>query len=323
MFRRFLAATDVFILRGFDSRGFVPVNFPQDICMFQLDRKTFAAGLSYGKVSNGTSEQDQKPNTVSIFYRKDGKFMSIYEYESKTLSKIDCLATKDKGFVAVVNTITDYDVQNPDSVLEYGSFVIGVSLEPSGEPKVETFQKFALPNQNGVQMGTYGDNVYLVFSYNTNSTSPLNACTIYKLAGTNFNPLDDLPCQNTRQVEFFTVNHNLLMFIGNYRENNGTTKTFSSIMRYDLNLRKFTEHQKIFTNAIGAAKYFYLDHQHQRQHFLFVGNTFEVTELGTINYNVPSIIYKYVNGFFIPMQTLSLKHVQAVLPIIVSCAINF
>ena len=236
-----------------------------------------------------------------------------------SLVKIDCQATKDKGFVAVVESIPEYEAKNVDSLFEFGSFVISVTLETTGEPKVETFQKFALPNQNGVRMGTYGESIYLVFSYNTNSTSPLNACTIYKLAVKSFNPLDELPCQNTHQIDFFTVNHNLMVFIGNYRENNGTTKTFSSIMRYDLNIRKFTEHQKIFTNAIGVAKYFFLDHQDQRQHFLFVGNTFEINEFGAINYDVPSMIYKYVNGFFIPMQTLNLKQVRAVLPIIVIC----
>lgn len=289
--------------------------------MFQIDHKIFAAGLSYGKINNnGTSERAEEPNTISIFVRKSGKFLMIYEYKSRSLTKMDCQATKDKGFVAVVHTISDYDAKNPDSVLDYGSSVISVTLDPSGEPKVETFQKFSLPNQNGVQLGTYGDNTYLVFSYNTNSTSPLNACTIYKLAVTSFNPLDELPCQNTRQIEFFTVDHNLMVFIGNYLENNGSTKTFSSIMRYDLNLRKFFEHQKIRTNAIGVAKYYFLDHKDQRQHFLFIGNTFDINEFGVVNYDVPSMIYKYVNGFFIPMQTISVKHVQAVLPIIVSCA---
>lgn len=314
----FFTATDVFILKGFDSRGFVPINFPQDICMFQINRKIFAAGLSYGKVSNETSESIRKPNTISIFVRNDGKFLKIYEYQAISLAKMDCQATKDKGFVAVVNTISENDSKEPDSVLENGSFVISVTLDQYGEPKVETFQKFSLPNQNGVQMGTNGDNTYLVFSYNTNSTSPIKACTIYKLAVTSFNPLDDLPCQNTHQIEFFTVDHNLMVFIGNYRGNNGTTKTFSSILRYDLNLKKFVDHQKIFTNAIGVAKYFFLDHQEQRQHFLFIGNTFEINEFGVVNYDVPSMIYKYVNGFFIPMQTMSFKHVQAVLPIIVS-----
>lgn len=287
--------------------------------MFQINRKIFAVGLSYGKTNNETSNPEEKLKTLSIFVRTDSKvFMKIYEYRSKLLSKIDCQATKDKGLVAVVNTISDYDVKNPEKVLEYGSFVLSVSLEPSGEPRVETFQRFALSNQNGVRMESYGDNVYLIFSYNTNSTSKLNACTIYKLARTNFNPIDDLPCQNTREIEFFTVNHNLMVFIGNYRANNGTSKTFSSILRYDLNSRKFIENQKILTNAIGVAKYFFLDHQDQRQHFLFIGNTFEINEFGEFNYDVPSMIYKFVNGFFIPMQTINVKLVQAVLPLIVS-----
>jgi hypothetical protein len=114
----------------------------------------------------------------------------------------------------------------------------------------------------------------------------------------------------------------MMVLIGNYRENNGTTNAFSTIMRYDLNERRFVEHQKIFTNAITVGRYFYLDHREKRQHFLFIGNSFEINEFGAINYDVPSIIYKLVNQFFIPMQAMNVKHIQAVQPIVVSYAMS-
>ena len=82
--------------------------------------------------------------------------------------------------------------------------------------------------------------------------------------------------------------------------------------------RRFIEHQKIYTNAITVGKYFYLDHQSQRQHFLFIGNSFEIGAYGTINYDVLSIIYKWVDGFFIPLQTVNVKQVQAVSAVLVS-----
>lgn len=311
----FILAEDVYILKGFESQGFIPINFPQDLCMFQIDGKKFAAGLTYGKSVNGTTNARNKLN---IFFRENRKFTQIYEYESSFLTKMDCNAINGAGFVAVVNTVKNTDVSQPDQLVEIGSFIIRITLEGSGEPKVEVLQKIALLNQNGVSLWSRSDNLYLVFSYNTFMKSPLTICTVYKLAGTNFNPLDDLPCQNARVIEFFTVHHNLMILIGNYRENNGTTNTFSTVMRYDLDQKRFIDHQKIASNAIAVGRYFFLDHQNQRQHFLFIGNSFEINEFGLINYDVPSMIYKFANGFFIPMQSISVSHIQAVLPIIVS-----
>lgn len=290
------------------------MNFPQDICMFKVDEASFAAGLTSRKV-NEASESEM---TLLIFVREDGKFRKIHEYSSKYLKKIDCEATSGSGFIAVVNSVTDSDINGAEDLLVKGSFIIRISLKSDGQPNVETFQKIALPNQNGVRLWSRSDNLYLVYSYDTSSKSPLNICTIYKLAESHFNKMDDLPCQNARVIEFFTVNHDIMIFIGNYRENNGTTDAFSSIMRYDLNLQRFSEHQKILTHAIAVGRYFCLDHQNERQHFLFIGNTFEINEFRLMNYDVPSIIYKFVNGFFIPMQAVHVKHLQAVQPILVS-----
>lgn len=305
------------ILKGFQRRGHVPVNFPQDICMFRINEKKFAAGLTYGRV-NATETNKKRIGTLKVFIREDENFRQIHEYQSEYLAGFDCDATSDAGFIAVANTIPDIKVKDAESLLHVGSFVLRVFLEPSGEPKLELFQKFAVPNQNGVRLWARGQRIYLVFSYNTGPSSPLTICTIYKMSAMHFDPIDDLPCQNARVIEFFTVHHNLMVFIGNYRENNGTTNTFSSIMRYELNQQRFVLHQKIFTNAITVGRYFFRDQHEQRQHYLFIGNSFEISEFGVINYDVPSIIYKVVNGFFIPMQTINVKQVQAVLPINVS-----
>lgn len=305
------------MLKGFESRGEVPINFPQDICMFQLKQQTFAVALSFGK-NRTTNDVLITAPTMSIFIRKDGKFTKIYSHPaSKFLTKIDCSATKEAGYVAFVNTIREFDLK-PEQLSKQGSQVLRITLSASGEPQVEDFQKFARLNQNNVRLWSRESSIYLMFSYNTDASSDLNICTVYKLGETFFDRIDKLPCQNARVIEFFTVHHDLMLLIGNYQGNNGTTNTFSTIMRYDLNQKAFVEHQKISTEAIAVGKYFYLDHRDQRQHFLFVGNSFEVGEFGLINYEVPSMIYKLVNGFFIPMQTINVKHIQAMLPIAVS-----
>lgn len=278
--------------------------------MFRINEKSFAVGLSFGR-------QPNTENILEIFKRSKGTFHKVMEYKSKYLKKIDCRAVNNIGYIAVVNLIESE--MKPDELLKQGSFVYRIGMSENGEIKIDKLQTFAEFNQLAVRLWSRDKNLYLVYSYNTDANSPIEKCTVFKLTGSNFNAIDSVPCQNARIIEFFTVNHDLMLLIGNYRENNGTTNAFSTILRYDLAQRHFIEHQKLYTNAISVGKYFFLDHENQRQHFLFIGNSYEINEFGVVNYEVLSIIYKLVDGFFIPLQTINVKHVQDVAPVLVSC----
>jgi hypothetical protein len=297
------------ILKGFESRGIVPTKFPEDICMFRIDGKSVAVALRKGKFPI-------EDNFMEIFLRNNGTFTKVHEYKSKYLTKIDCIALHNVGYVATVNSINT--PMSAEKLLQSGSFVYKITLKSENSLNIETFQVFAHLNQITVRLWLRDQNVYLIYTYGSDASSSVEQCPLLSLIDGTFNVVDNLPCQNAHVIEFFTVKHNRMILIGNYREINGTTNTFSTIMRYDLDQRRFLEHQKLYTNAITVGKYFYLDEQNKRQHFLFIGNSFEINEFGAINYDVNSIIYKLVNGFFIPLQTINVKHVQAVVPVIVS-----
>lgn len=305
---------DVKILRGFEKRGIVPVNFPQDICMFKINGKSFAVGFRYGK---STKDHVTVENSLSIFQRNNGSFEKVHEYKSLYMTKIDCESANNEGYIAVLNTM--YGEAMPFELSKHGSFVYRVTFDPKEDQvKVIKLFTFADTNQIGVKLASRDNEIFLIFSYQTESATPLEKCKVFKLSADTFNPLDTLPCQNAKVIEFFAVFHISMILVGNYRENNGTTNAFSSIMRYDLAKRRFVEHQKIYTNAITTGKYFYLDHQNQRQHFIFIGNSLEIDEFGVVNHDVLSVIYKWVDGYFIPLQTLNVTQVKAVSPILAS-----
>lgn len=292
------------VLKGFEHRGVVPINFPQDICMFRINEISVAVGLRY--VRNGD-------NVLTIYKRDQFTFHNVFEFSSKHLIKIDCRAVGNVGYVAVVNSISSAD----ESSEIPSSFVYSVKINDRNGLDIDTMQIFPEPNQINVRLWSRDDELFLIYTYSANTSIPsAEKCTLYKLLGESFNATDFLPCQNSRVVEFFTIRRELFIFIGNYRELNGTTNTFSSIMRFNSTTGKFNIHQKLYTNAIRVGKYFYLDYNHQRQHFLFIGNTYELNEFGAINYDVPSIVYKFVNGFFVPLQTINVKHVKDVAPIV-------
>lgn len=294
---------EVEVLQGFEHRGVVPVNFPQDICMFRINETSMAVGLRY--VKNGD-------NVLTIYRREKSTFHQVFEFSSKHLTKIDCRAVRNVGYIAVVNSISSAD----ESSEIPSSFVYSVKINERNELDIDTMQIFPEPNQINVRLWSRNDDLFLIYTYSANTVP--STCTLYKLFGETFNATDFLPCQNSRVVEFFRIRKELFIFIGNYRELNGTTNTFSSIMRFNATTSKFNIHQKLYTNAIRVGKHFYLDYNRQRQHFLFIGNSYELNEFGAINYDVPSIVYKFVNGFFVPLQTINVKHVRDVAPIVSS-----
>lgn len=122
--------------------------------MFRIGGKTFAVGLSAG-ISHNESLARLKKNqqqVLTIFVRSSGAFKKIYEYKSQFLTQIDCQATHDAGFIAIVNSMKNEDVNDNNLLLQEGSVVFKVTLIPKDEYKVEILQKFAIVNQNGVRI---------------------------------------------------------------------------------------------------------------------------------------------------------------------------
>lgn len=132
----------------------MPINFPSDICLFRIGKKIFAVGLSSGISRNQslarlTKNQQQ---VLTIFVQTRGAFKKIYDYKSQFLTQIDCQATHDAGFIAIVNTMKDEDVNDNNLLMQEGSVVLKVTLIPKDKYKVEILQKFAIINQNGVRI---------------------------------------------------------------------------------------------------------------------------------------------------------------------------
>lgn len=81
--------------------------------------------------------------------------------------------------------------------------------------------------------------------------------------------------------------------------------------------------QKIRTYAAIDVKYFYLDEAGGQEHFLVFANTRDQHSISTIpkvdekrgSAEMNSIIYKFVNGYFTPFQTIRLFDVLQFLPV--------
>jgi hypothetical protein len=116
-----------------------------------------------------------------------------------------------------------------------------------------------------------------------------------------------VPCEEPKVLEFFEMYHQIYLFIGNSPgRQNGSTSIPSNILKYNLNDQKFLGHQRIVSESVVDAKYFYLDNQPMRQHFLALASNGEDPTL---------MFYKFVDKLFVPIQVLLTEPINSLLPI--------
>lgn len=104
--------------------------------------------------------------------------------------------------------------------------------------------------------------------------------------------------------------------VANFEDDNGKTDIFSDIYKYDHRQQSFQPYQKIETHAVDDIRHFEFTYGAIHDDYLIVANEFDVDESGGKNYETSSVIYKFINGYFIPLQSMVFDHVTHVLPVI-------
>ncbi|XP_055589316.1 uncharacterized protein LOC129741603 isoform X2 [Uranotaenia lowii] len=307
------AGAEHFFLKGFRERGYVPVNFPNDICLLKVGQTVFAASLHMRK-----SKDNYANHTVVSFYvRQKGHFQKYKEYSAIVARKFDCISHASLGFVAVVNY---YDnAQEQDSPKTHRTFDDGSPVFQIQENSTtEIVQKFNQSNQNTVHMWTHGNHIYLTHTYTNLDESVANVCPLYRWSGYHFDVIDELPCYNSIHIEPFTIEQTLFIAIANQMNDEAVDEdTFSDVFKFDYERQKFDFHQKIYVYSVSDIKYFYLDHGDIREHFLVTGNSRagKKNRSGKLDYDQHSIVYKYIDGYFVPFQKFELHGVKQFLPV--------
>lgn len=140
-------------------------------------------------------------------------------------------------------------------------------------------------------------------------------CPIYKWNGLHFDLLDELPCTNAMRIEPFAIGSAIYIAVANHKDAHNETDIFSPVYQFNLETNKFVLFQRIQTHAAVDVKYFYIQHNHETQHFLVFANSYERQLNGKENYETQSVVYKFINEYFMPWQTISLYNVTQFLPV--------
>lgn len=241
------------------------------------------------------------------------------EYTAIQARNFECISHGSLGFIAVVNYYEN--AENEDSPeahpgLDEGSPVF--QLQEDGT--TEIIQKFSQPNQNTVHMWTVGNEFYLTHTYRNLDENVDNVCPLYRWSGYHFDVIDDLPCYNSIYIEAFSIAHTSYIAIANQMNDQDVEEdTFSDIFRFNHEEQRFEFHQKIYIYSVSDIAYFFLELGDVREHYLITGNSRAGKETASdkLDYDQHSIVYKFVDEYFVPFQKIELHQVKMFLPVMV------
>ncbi|XP_018568702.1 uncharacterized protein LOC108908983 [Anoplophora glabripennis] len=130
---------------------------------------------------------------------------------------------------------------------------------------------------------------------------------IYKWQGRHFDLIQFIGTAGVRKVSHFSVEGVHFLAVANSKSDDA--ETYSEIFKYDVEREMFLPFQRIRTYGCRDIKAFKIPlEEEEEEHFLVVANTGE-EGYDEVKYNAPSIIYKYVEDYFIPFQSLQIRDV--------------
>lgn len=150
---------------------------------------------------------------------------------------------------------------------------------------------------------------------------------VYKWLGGHFDIVQELPTYNAQNLAINIIGNANFLAVANKRNDRGASNIFSEIFKYDLDSQQFLPHQKIATKSASDVAFFTFVVEKFRETFLIVANYYDEGFKSIFVLHVPhtivfvesneeakSIIYKYVDDYFIPFQCLEIVGVTGWLP---------
>ncbi|XP_031630094.1 uncharacterized protein LOC116345133 [Contarinia nasturtii] len=280
-------------LSGFNEYSTVPMTYPLDICLMEVDKKLYAACL-------GLVDFRNKKRTIMRVLKKVppsplnrlNDYVEIFKYETRSAQSMDCVSTSTEGYISVVN---DIKTNNLDDITK-GSPIFQLKND-----KLIPIQYFNRPRQNRIQFLHHKNDLFMWQTFrNSGKSNEESNCPVFKWTDQTFNEIGNIPCTNAMQLEPFLIDGEVYVAVANYMDERQNVETHSAIFHYDKTTRKFNLTQNFKT--YGA-----IDVKHVRigdSHFLFVANSFQAHLSAHPVVTSNAVVYRYMHEKFVPMQIL-------------------
>ncbi|CAG9856325.1 unnamed protein product [Phyllotreta striolata] len=151
-------------------------------------------------------------------------------------------------------------------------------------------------------------NVFMsLIGSSTNSTILSPISRIYKWRSGHFDVLQNVSATGVSRTTAFRIRDAGFLAIARNRPEEGDERVYADIWKFDVESETYELFQRILTYGCEDIKYFQTGSKGEG--FLVVANFLRKDSRGEIYYNAPSIIYKVLDNYFVPFQTLSLTGV--------------
>ncbi|KAK5643847.1 hypothetical protein RI129_007692 [Pyrocoelia pectoralis] len=291
----------VYILSGIIPAYSIKVQLPKDIHLFPY--KSEESEVWYGAALETAREGDD----LVIFKYVDRQFNEISRIPVRNGVSLATISI-DGGVCIIVaenNTISD-KVHNKTQVIKFiprtGQLINIQFLD------AEYASDVALWREHNEIFMTVATHMKGEYQYEVNQP-------IYQWFGRHFDQIDYIKTYGARKITPFIIGNSHFLAVANFQNNFGNTNIYSEIFKYNRHWNKFESYQKILTQAAVDVKHFSFETEIGAEHFLIFANLFDKSINGSKNNETSSIVYKYVDGYFIPFQSFNLNAVTEWLPV--------
>nr|CAI5837944.1 unnamed protein product [Callosobruchus analis] len=212
----------------------------------------------------------------------NGNTLNIWKYEEDKFSLLD---TK----TVVKGTKLDY--------LQLDSASI-IAIAENRAPK-EHFENqssiYRLENNNLEVIQKINES----FSEDLASSDRTENISIYKWVGKHFDVIQTLEAAGSFKVSPFSIEHSHFLALAHGKSND---------------LQLYRPFQKIPVYVCSDIKHFPVRFGNIEEHFLIAANFYKI---GHKSYNTVSVIYKYIEDYFIPFQTVRINGIKQIEPVMV------
>lgn len=138
-----------------------------------------------------------------------------------------------------------------------------------------------------IAMWQIHDEIYMsIAQYMSNQTGKIQfelEIPVYKWKG-HFDLVQNIGTKGARTIRPFVVNHLNFLAVCNFRDNQGNTRIYSEIYKFDYHLEKYVLYQRILTKACTDIRVFSLAQNNQKDAFLIVANSQDKGEIKEVTF---------------------------------------
>ncbi|GJQ87584.1 hypothetical protein Trydic_g17425 [Trypoxylus dichotomus] len=204
--------------------------------------------------------------------------------------------------VGAVNKLVTHS--NAKEILVVQSNFTGIFVHTIANNSLKLMQTLKLQELSDIIIWENTNGLFLSITREKENSSYTSTCLVYKWLQRYFDQVShEITTYGSRSITTSSVGSLDFIAIANYQDDEGQTNIYSGIFKYNIDTERYEPHQKLSTNGAMDINFFSVTYNGLEETYLIVANSKK--NENHIESVVNSIIYKYVDKYFIPFQSIA------------------